>query len=680
MKKKLFTLLLCVFAVLGANAKASVSGDANGYVTITNSAQGKFNLNSLSNTEKLLIANATKLKLDGEGTFSNDDFVAIGTVLSGNILELDLTDASIAADVALPEKMKDGLTTLVLPGNLSVTKNGSTLTISSPSEGLISTNPYNGITGSWTAASATTKLILDGSFNSDDLHGLSDNLNIGKNSNAQSCLTELDLSAATLTNVTKIDRWTSSLSILELPTSSSFTVIPSGFASDCSSLTEVTIGSNIKEIGSMAFKGCTNLDVDFSTATSLEKIGEDAFNSTGITTIDLPSSVKFIESRAFTECDVLTSITIPATSNLIYIKQAAFTNMDILADVYVNVSVHDNTDNATKGDYPDIPYCELNSFDFRSLVDQTDVLGHKQAMLHFPDGDENFAFYCGKGGQVLTQANLNNVKDYSANGWQQFARTGSSREIPVIGGMFCTYSTNTPYLLPDGIKVYRATSFAGAKTGGTVTLTEITYSSNGTQKSGGIPTNTGVILKGSYPVENGGTVSKFYLDTPKDGDTFTEYPYQTADANNMNYLVGTFGGGAYIEAADWANGKVTYRNFGFKVTKNADGSPTDDAVFMRTKKGNMPSQKAYLKLPASISEMLAEVNDGPGYETAAASSSAKVTLVFEDADFTQTTSLQNVDEIVKNADNNYYTLEGVKVNTPTVKGIYVRNGKKIVVK
>jgi len=78
--------------------------------------------------------------------------------------------------------------------------------------------------------------------------------------------------------------------------------------------------------------------------------------------------------------------------------------------------------------------------------------------------------------------------------------------------------------------------------------------------------------------------------------------------------------------------------------------------------------------------MLAEVNDGPGYETAAASSSAKVTLVFEDADFTQTTSLQNVDEIVKNADNNYYTLEGVKVNTPTVKGIYVRNGKKIVVK
>ena len=581
MKKKLFTLLLCVFAVLGANAQASVSGpDANGYVTITR-GNDNFDLSKLDSDDLQLIANATKLKLDGAGTFSNGDIEQINAAVTSNkVTELDLSGAKIANDFSL---------------------------------------------------------VNDGKLKS-------------------------------------------SLQTLKMPTDANYTSISSGFCSDCTSLKSLILSSNITEIGSMAFKGCTNLDVDFSTATSLESIGEDAFNSTGITTIDLPSSVKFIESRAFTECDVLTSITIPSTSNLIYIKQAAFTNMDILADVYVNVSVHDNTDNATKGAYPDIPYCELNSFDFRSLVDQTDVLGHQQAMLHFPDGDENFAFYCGKGGQVLTQANLNNVKDYSANGWQQFARTGSSREIPVIGGMFCTYSTNTPYLLPDGIKVYRATSFAGAKTGGTVTLTEITYSSNSTQKSGGIPAGTGVILKGSYEVPNEGTVSKFYLDTPKDGDKFTQYPYQTADANNMNYLVGTFGGGAYIEAADWANGKVTYRNFGFKVTKNADGSPTDDAVFMRTKKGNMPSQKAYLKLPASISEMLAEVNDGPGYETAAASSSAKVTLVFEDADFTQTTSLQNVDEIVKNADNNYYTLEGVKVNTPTVKGIYVRNGKKIVVK
>ena len=577
MKKKLFTLLLCVFAVLGANAAAVVSGPgSDGYYVIESTGtQGPFNL---KNKDAAYIANATKLRLIGNGTFSGDDLTQIASALNNNLLELDLSDASIATNVTLAGKMKNGLTTLVLPDN---------------------------------------------------------------------------------------DRCTT---------------IPEDFAVDCTTLTDLTLGSHIKTIGRQAFKGCKSLDVDFSTATSLESIGENAFLQTGITNIELPSSVKFIEQGAFCECQSLETLTIPANSELIYIKSMTFRNLNELTDVYVNVDVHTNTDPTTSTDYPYIPYCELNAFDFESLVDQTDVLGHKQAMLHFPDGDDNFNFYCGKGGMVLNQSNLNDVKDYSENGWRQFARTGSSREIPVIGGMFCTYSTNTPYLLPDGIKVYRATSFAGAKTGGTITLTEITYSSNGTQKSGGIPVGTGVILKGSYEVPNEGTVSKFYLDTPKDGDIFTEYPYETADANYMNYLVGTFGGGAYIEAADWANGKVTYRNFGFKVTKNADGSPTDDAVFMRTKKGNMPAQKAYLKLPASISEMLAEVNDGPGYETAAASSSAKVTLVFEDADFTQTTSLQNVDEIVKNADNNYYTLEGVKVNTPTVKGIYVRNGKKIVVK
>jgi len=496
MKKKLFTLLLCVFAVLGANAKASVSGpDDNGYVTITNSAQGKFNLNSLSNAEKQLIANATKLKLDGEGTFSNDDFVVIGTVLSGNVLELDLSDASIIATgenaVTLSGKMKAGLTTLVLPDN-------------------------------------------------------------------NRC-----------------------------------TTIPADFAVDCTTLTDLTLGSHIKTIGTQAFKACTRLaNVDFSSATSLETIGERAFNSTPITDIVLSNSVKFIETGAFSECGQLNSVTIPSNSNLIYIKQGAFTNMYRLTEVNVNCNVQDNNDAATQGEYPRIPYCELNAFDFRSLVDQTDVAGINEAQLSFPEGDDNFVFYCGKGGMVLSQANLNYVKDNpdaAWNGWKQFARTGSSREIIVKGGMFCTYSTNKAYLLPDGIKVYRATSFAGAKTGGTVTLTEITYSSNGAQKSGGVPTNTGVILKGSYPLPNGNTESKFYLDTPKDGDTFTDYPYETEDASNMNYLVGTFGGGAYIEAADWANGKVTYRNFGFKVTKNADGSPTDDAVFMRTKKGNMPS-------------------------------------------------------------------------------------------
>ena len=582
MKKKLFTLLLCVFAVLGANAKANVTGpDENGLVVIENTTQGNFNLN---NNDKQAIARATKLKLDGAGTFTNTDIEEINAAVTSNkVTELDLSGAKIANNFSL-------------------------------------------------------------------------------------------------VNDTKLK---SSLQTLKMPTDENYTSIQSGFCTDCTSLKNLILSSNITEIGSMAFKGCTSLDVDFSGATSLETIGESAFNKTRITNIELSNSVKFIETGAFSECEYLESVTIPSNSNLIYIKQGAFTNMCRLTEVNVNCNVHDNNDAATQSAYPRIPYCEKNAFDFRSLVDQTDVAGINEAQLSFPEGDDNFVFYCGKGGMVLSQKNLNDVKDNpdaAWNGWKQFARTGSSREIFVIGSMFCTYSTNKAYLLPDGIKVYRATSFAGAKTGGTVTLTEITYSSNGAQKSGGIPTNTGVILKGKYDVPNGGTVSKFYLDTPKDGDTFTAYPYETADAIIMNYLVGTFGGGAYIEAADRENGKVTYRNFGFKVTKNADGSPTDDAVFMRTKKGNMPSQKAYLKLPASISEMLAEVNDGPGYETAAASSSAKVTLVFEDADFTQTTSLQNVDEIVKNADSNYYTLEGVKVNTPTVKGVYVHKGKKIVVK
>lgn len=32
------------------------------------------------------------------------------------------------------------------------------------------------------------------------------------------------------------------------------------------------------------------------------------------------------------------------------------------------------------------------------------------------------------------------------------------------------------------------------------------------------------------------------------------------------------------------------------------------------------------------------------------------------------------------ADNGYYTLQGVKVNRPTSKGIYIHQGKKIIFK
>ena len=39
----------------------------------------------------------------------------------------------------------------------------------------------------------------------------------------------------------------------------------------------------------------------------------------------------------------------------------------------------------------------------------------------------------------------------------------------------------------------------------------------------------------------------------------------------------------------------------------------------------------------------------------------------------------DIKEVIVKEDDCYYTLQGIKVNNP-VKGIYIKNGKKIVVK
>jgi len=416
---------------------------------------------------------------------------------------------------------------------------------------------------------------------------------------------------------------------------------------------------------------------------SLTAIPQYAFDQCSIKSITIPKTVKELGAHSF-ELNGLETVIIPEDAELEIIRKEAFNNCTSIKDVYVNVRKHQGS-GASESDFGGTityyPWCEEQAFPYAILVDQTAVGGGMMATLHFPDDD--FDFYCGtwKEGMVFTQSNLNTIKDGNGtvgptNGWQQFAKTGSPREVLVIGKLLRTFSDEENLVAPTGIHVYRATAYTEASTGGTLTLTEITYKKGSAQTDTkfGIPGSTGVILKSGsdYVLENGATESKFYLSNPDENDTFNYYPWQ--EESGHNWLVPTLLGGDEITSADWSNGEVKFRNFGFKKTSD------DDGVFIRLKKGKLAASKAYLKLPADITKSLAEVNEGPGLDIPAGSS-AKVAIVFEDADLSQTTSLQNVDEIVKNAlDNNYYTLEGVKVTAPLTKGIYVHNGKKVVIK
>ena len=88
---------------------------------------------------------------------------------------------------------------------------------------------------------------------------------------------------------------------------------------------EISIPSNIRIISSGAFSGCLELKkVEIPQNSSLQTIGNNAFNTSGIKDISIPSQVSKICKKAFYNCNHLKKVEIPQNSNLKTIGENAF--------------------------------------------------------------------------------------------------------------------------------------------------------------------------------------------------------------------------------------------------------------------------------------------------------------------------------------------------------------------
>ena len=84
--------------------------------------------------------------------------------------------------------------------------------------------------------------------------------------------------------------------------------------------------------------------------------------------------------------------------------------------------------------------------------------------------------------------------------------------------------------------------------------------------------------------------------------------------------------------------------------------------------GSVPFNRAYLSLPTSEVEKMDQYNNG----------SKALSVVFEDEELPTAIDAITVKE-ERISDGSYYTLSGVRVKCPG-KGVYIRNGKKVVIK
>jgi hypothetical protein len=241
-----------------------------------------------------------------------------------------------------------------------------------------------------------------------------------------------------------------------------------------------------------------------------------------IQTLVIPSNIKTIENGALGNMTI-SEITIPAT--LERIKEGAFKETIVLHDVYVESR---NT------------ICEMNAFDFETLVGQTDIssLYTYAAKLHYPDTPEDYEYFVGswKEGRTLRQDQLNGFKDglwewnglyveYVGpwNGWQQFALSDNSEPFIMKNNIVRTYSDSYEHdYLPTGsqyeIQVYRAITYGKANIIGLQRVRGTRYCPYDKDGWNCIPANTGVIIK--VKVKNGNNYLHYFIRTNNNIKTY----------------------------------------------------------------------------------------------------------------------------------------------------------------
>lgn len=263
-----------------------------------------------------------------------------------------------------------------------------------------------------------------------------------------------------------------------------------------------------------------------------------------------------------------------------------------------------------------------------------------------------------------------------------------------------TYCSNANWDLPAGgkVKAYVVHSFdkdtkEGMESQGVMKLREIKY----------IPAEMGVVL-----VADGTRVTADEIEVnlvskwggfveDKEGLWVNNYAGDTFN----NYLVGLSTDGMFVSEGDFdeVENKYVDRNFAlnwFSNTKtgkalkaagttgledkaNGDAGDNDYLGFFRLK-GNIQKEYAYLKLSKDVVNYdLQLTGSKKDIQEADVKLSPNFGMVF-DTDFDFVTGINSVSDVKKNSNNGCYTLQGVKVQRPTAPGLYIMNGKKVIVK
>lgn len=271
---------------------------------------------------------------------------------------------------------------------------------------------------------------------------------------------------------------------------------------------------------------------------------------------------------------------------------------------------------------------------------------------------------------------------------------GKKRNIGNLLGEYKSYSSfadRIAYEKPANIDVYVVSNFEPAKqnTDGSwdpakVTLTSVDY----------IPANTGVLLMSKKHSGKSG------WDATTHTRTFTEDAEADSYASNVltmtdslvalktNPLLGYTGSNRLVGVVDQINNlpkkvgtEINYL-FGYRANSRKDYPYNCALGFWKFAGGKMSAHSAYMPLSENEIEGLnvAEQDfDGYGNGTNTQAKKAYLVMSIDNSIVTGIKDLKDVEETT-NKDGYIYNLQGMRVERADRPGIYIRNGRKFVVK
>ena len=428
------------------------------------------------------------------------------------------------------------------------------------------------------------------------------------------------------------------------------TVIPEDVTSiaanafrDNQGLTSITIPNSVTSIGDYAFCFCGGL-ASVTFPNSVTAIGQGVFaQCSGLTSVTISNSVTSIGSSAFSGCSKLTSVTIPNGVNSI--EEYTFAGCSDLVSVTIPNSV------TSIGILAFNSCSALTSLEIPNSVTSID----------------NFAFNgCSGLTSISIPSSVTSINRYAFDGCSGLESVTSLATTPPQAEETAFTKLDIPLYVPKGTRdAYLAaspwnkfkeiiemegtdmdeitikdigkttwcseydldfTNVAGIKAYTATGYNDITKTIWLTRVTE-VPAGTGLLVKG-------------------DAGTY-KIPHAKVRAYYTNMLVGNVGEAIKIEETD-----------GDKTNYYLSGK---DGTFVSVNgNANIGKNKAYLQLPTSVF-----------------GGTRSIGISYDDED--GTTSIKNLTPALSEGEGGWYTLQGQRVAKPG-KGLYIRNGKKVVIK